>query len=89
MALSRTEQDIIQHKINVSDDEERFKIESYSKSVLAEINTMISVRKLTPEERKASDIAIENLVRLDATKKGKGAWHRMKKRFSLTSLYLG
>lgn len=89
MALTKAEQDIIQHKINISDDDERFEIESYSKSILAEINTIMSVRKLTPDERKASNIAIENLVRLDATKRGKGAWYRMKKRFSLTSLYLG
>lgn len=89
MSLSSTEQMAIQNEIDGSDNDKLFSISESAKSTLVAINNISHQRILSADERKQSDIAIEYLVRIDATKKGKGALYRMRKRISLTMIYQG
>jgi hypothetical protein len=83
------EQTHIQAMIDGSSAEQRLEYRRSAELTLAQINAIIGRKVLSREEKKAADLAIELLARLDATDKGGGWWFRTKRRLQITQMYLG
>lgn len=87
--ISRQEHIEIQALIDNASPEDRVQLRANAEVTLSEVNMLMGQRFMSTEESKAGDIAIEILVRLDSTERGKGWWYRMKRRVQLTQMYLG
>lgn len=89
MSLSGNEQQQIQKRIEAATIEERKEMCANAESTLSQINVLMGQKILSKEEFKVGEEAIEILMRVEATEKGKGLWFRMKRRLQLTQMYLG
>lgn len=89
MPVSALEHGLVQTTVEQASEGERQQLKMEAEEVLAHINFQMGRAFLSKEERKAADIAIETLVRLEAMEKGKGWWFRAKRRVQLTQMYLG
>lgn len=89
MLLSRQEMLEIQELIDNGSPEDRARMRANAETMLSDVNMLMGQRLLSAEENKSSDVAIEVLVRLEGTERGKGWWFRMKRRPQLTKMYLG
>jgi hypothetical protein len=89
MATSSIEQTRIQRMIRAASEQERSAIKATAEATLAQINLLMNTKVLSAEERKAADVAIETLVRLECEERGGGWWFRTKRRFQLLQMYLG
>lgn len=86
--LSSQEQCQIQHIINVATAEQREELRLESQNTLINLNWLMGQKLLEKEEKKAGEIAIEMIVRLEATEKGKGFFFRTKRRVQVLCQYL-
>lgn len=77
MPLSSAEQQQVQDMIDASSDDQRRNIRAEAEYTLSQVNILIGEKLLTREERKAGQIAIEMLVRLESTKNGKSWFFRV------------
>ncbi len=89
MPMSGNEQQQIQMMIDVASSEERREMCANAEATLSQVNMIMGQKILSKEESKAADVAIEILMRVEATEKGKGWWFRAKRRVQLTQMYLG
>ncbi|NTU50101.1 MAG: hypothetical protein HGA87_04310 [Desulfobulbaceae bacterium] len=89
MPMSVQEQQQIQMMIDAASKEERREMCENAEATLSQINMIMGQKVLSKEESKATDVAIEILMRVEATEKGKGWWFRAKRRVQLTQMYLG
>ena len=88
MSVSHAEHQEIQAMIDASSSDGLKDLKAKAEATLAHVNEHMS-RMLTADERKAADVAIEILVRIEATEKSGGWWFRTKRRMQLVQLYLG
>lgn len=89
MSLSGSEQQQIQVMVNTASKEERQEMCVNAETTLSRANMLMSQKIFSKEENKAVNVAIEVLMRVEATEKGKGWWFRTKRRLQLTQMYLG
>lgn len=89
MAISGQEQQQIQMMIEAASKEERREMCENAEATLSQINMLMRQKVLSKEESKSLDFAIEILMRVEATEKGKGWWFRTKRRAQLIQMYLG
>lgn len=89
MLLSGREQQQIQVMVDTASTEERQEMCANAETTLSRANMLMSQKILSKEENKAVNVAIEVLMRVEATEKGKGWWFRTKRRLQLTQMYLG
>lgn len=89
MPLSGNEQQQIQTMVDAASKEERQEMCANAEATLSQVNMLMGQKLLSKEESKAAGVAIEILVRVEATEKGKGLWFRTKRRLQLTQMYLG
>lgn len=88
MSLSGAEQASLQEEIESKDIDEKFQMRIKAENFLFDINSIMDQRKLTNEELRRSEIAIEIIVRIEAAEKNKGWFFRVKRRVQLVrSLY--
>lgn len=87
--ISRQEMLEIQELVDNGSPEDRARMRANAETVLSEVNMLMGQRLLSAGENKSGNVAIEVLVRLEATERGKGWWFRMKRRPQLTKMYLG
>ena len=89
MPLSATDQQQVQDLIDAASPEQRREMKSEAEATLGQVNTLMGQKLLSRDENKAMEIAVEMLVRIDATEKGKGWFFRSKRRLQLVQMYLG
>jgi hypothetical protein len=89
MAVSAQEQAQIQSEIQLASEEELLRLRAAAERILAEMNARMGQRLLSRDEIHAGEVAVEFIVRLEATQLGKGAWYRAKRRLQVTQTYLG
>ena len=89
MPLSGSELTQIQIMVDVASKEERQEMCANAEVTLSQVNMIMGQMMLSKEDSKAAEAAIEVLVRVEATEKGKGILFRTKRRFQLTQMYLG
>ena len=89
MPLSSADQQQVQQTIELASAGERRKMCAEAEATLAQINVLMGQKILSKEENKVCEIAIEILMRFEATEQGKGWWFRTKRRIQLTQMYLG
>tara|TARA_B100000745_G_scaffold299342_1_gene249959 strand:- start:1143 stop:1415 length:273 start_codon:yes stop_codon:yes gene_type:complete len=89
MPVSASEHDLVQKTIEQASGEEKKVLRMGAEEALAHVNFQMGKTLLSKEERKAAEVAIETLVRLDAKERGKGFWFRAIRRVQLTQMYLG
>lgn len=89
MALSTRDHQQVQQMVENASADDRKKVHAEAEYTLARVNAIIGQRLLSKEDRKAAEIAIEILMRFEATEQGKGWWFRTKRRIQLTQMYLG
>lgn len=89
LVTSKHEHEAVQTMVDQATPEERLDLRNQAESTLAQVNYLMGRHVLTKDENKAAEIAIETLVRLEATAQNKGWWFRAKRRLQLTQMYLG
>jgi hypothetical protein len=89
MALSTSEHHSIQQMIDSASTAARQQLHTDAENTLAQINVLMSQKMFSSQQRSQAESAIEILVRIEATEKGKGWWFRAKRRIQLTQMYLG
>lgn len=89
MPLTSREHEAVQREVDNADQQQRTELKVDAELVLSNANTFSQSRKLLAHERKAFEMAVEVLVRLEATEKNKGWWFRAKRRLQLVQMYLG
>lgn len=89
MGLSGIVQQGVQNNIDLANEEEIDEMKIEAESILADINLLMDRGFLSNEQKYASELAIELLVRIEATTQKKGWWFRSKRRLQLIQLYLG
>ncbi len=89
MPLSSADQQQVQQTIEAASAGVRQKMRAEAEATLAQINVLMGQKILSKEENKAAQIAIEILMRLEATEQDKGWLFRTKRRIQLTQMYLG
>ena len=89
MPLSGAEQEQIQQAINFASEQDRRSMKLEAEEAIFETNAISNRRLLSSDESKAFQIAIEMLVRLEATEHGKGWLFRARRRVQLTHMYMG
>ena len=87
--INSREQVTIQTLIDIATPEERGRFYAEAEEKLADANFAASRRFLTAEERKDVDVAVEMIVRVEATQQKKGAWFRFKRRLQVVQMYMG
>jgi hypothetical protein len=88
MSLSRTEQQRIQIQIDGASQAERHELQANTELLLAELNRVLGERKLTAEEVRSAEVAVETLLRAEAREQNKGWWFRVTRRVQLMQMYL-
>ena len=89
MSLSTRNQQQVQQMIEAASAQGRREMRAEAEATLAQVNVLMGQGILSKEDIKAAEIAIEILMRLEATEQGKGWWFRSKRRIQLTQMYLG
>jgi hypothetical protein len=75
--------------VEAASAENRREMRAEAEATLAQVNALMGQLLLSKDDSKAGEIAIEILIRLEATERGKGWWFRTKRRIQLTQMYLG
>ncbi len=88
MSLSRTEQQRIQIHVDGASHGERQELQANTELLLAELNRVLGERKLTAEEVRSAEVAVETLLRAEARDQNKGWWFRVTRRVQLMQMYL-
>lgn len=89
MPTNSAEQQQIQQLIDAASAQERLEMRANAEATLTQVNVLMGQKILSREENKASDIAIEILVRLEDLERGPSWWFRTKRRLQLVQMYLG
>ena len=89
MPISSNQQTQIQNQISSADATTRETLQDEAELSLGDISMVAGMRSLSVEEKRQAEWAIEILVRLEATAKGKGRFFRMKRRAQLVMQYIG
>ena len=89
MPLSLRLQDEIQAQIDNCSKEEVIELGQNAENTLQHINILVGQKLLSREEKKAAEIAVETLVRIESTEKNKGWWFRTKRRLQIMQMYMG
>jgi hypothetical protein len=89
MSLSAAEQRRIQSTIDASSMWERRRMQQDAEATLAQLRAVMRDGPLSEDQRKAGEIALEMLTRLEATHLERGWWYRLKRRLQLLSIHLG
>ena len=89
MPLSTRDQQQVQQMVEAASAENRREMRAEAEATLAQVNALMGQLLLSKDDSKAGEIAIEILIRLEATERGKGWWFRTKRRIQLTQMYLG
>jgi len=87
--ISTNEHAQIQAAVDSTPLDKRDLLKMEAEQTLAEVNVLMGQGLLSKEASKAADVAIEILVRLEATERRKGAWWRAKRRLQMVQMYLG
>jgi hypothetical protein len=88
MSISTTEQVQIQGQIDDAGSADLQRLRDEAEDALELISIYAGMRGLTGEENRQAEWAIEVLVRLEATEKGKGSFFRAKRRAQLVIQYI-
>lgn len=86
--LSGRDQQAVELMVMSANESELEEIRLEAERTLSLVRSAMG-RRLSPEDSKAADLAIEALVRIECRALGKGWWFRAKRRVQLTQLYLG
>ena len=89
MSVSPRDQLQVQQMIEAASAENRRDMRAEAEATLAQVNVLIGLGYLSKESRKSCEIAIEILMRIEATEQGKGWWFRTRYRMQLIQMYLG
>ena len=89
MPTSPLEQAEIQRAIDEADSAALDFLRHEAESKLHELNFVAGRKLLDKSERRAVDLAIEMLTRIDAVANGGGWWYRTKRRAQLVQMYFG
>lgn len=89
MSLSTRDHQQVQQMIEAASAEDRREMRAEAETTLAQVNALMGQGLLSKQDSKAAEIAIEILMRFEATEQGKGWWFRTKRRIQLTQMYLG
>lgn len=89
LMLSSAEQTQIQSLLDGASPDERMCLRAEAEDTLGYVNRLMGRTRLSPEDNKRAQVAIEILTRLDANERGGGWWYRTKRRIQLTQMYLG
>ena len=85
--LGREEQNLIQHQIDVADHDERKQLRLDAEGHLKHTAVLIRLDMFDKLARHESELAVETLMRLEATEQGKGWWFRTKRRVQIAAKY--
>jgi hypothetical protein len=75
--------------IDVASALERRCMQENAEAALAQLNAAMQRGSLSRDQRKAAEVAIEVLTRLEATRRRQGWWYRVRRRVRLAQLHLG
>jgi hypothetical protein len=89
MSLSAAEQRRIQRTIDAASVWERRRMQEDAEATLAQLRDVMRRGPLPKDRRKAGEVALEVLTRLEATHLEQGWWYRLKRRLQLVSIHLG
>lgn len=87
MPLSSSDQQLVQDMIDSATRAQRGDFKVNAEMTLSRVNALMGTKLLSGQENKAGEIAIEMLVRLEATEQNK--LFRTKRRLQLVQMYLG
>ena len=89
MSVRPHEQAIIQGLIDSATPDRRSELYADAEETLGNANLISGRRRFTAEESKEIDLSVEMIVRIEATKRNKGAWFRFKRRLQVVQMYMG